>query len=152
MEEIKGICRLLDDVQQGECWIGVNMKMITDGLTPEQALHKIDGRSNCIWQLINHVRYWRLTAVNRLKGSGEPPGFPDMLLPSQHHKEEWEKTLREFDEAYHVLRTAILQLKGEDLVKLTPRGDQTFYQLLHGVIEHDCYHMGQMMMIKKYAN
>jgi len=60
--------------------------------------------------------------------------------------------LQEFDESYKVLRAAILELKDEDLVKLTPRGDQTFYQLLHGIIELDCYHMGQMMLIKKYAN
>ena len=67
MGEINKIVRLLDDLQKGECWIGVNMQDVLNNLTTAQALAKIDGRSNCIWQLLNHVRHWRLRVVNRLQ-------------------------------------------------------------------------------------
>jgi len=151
MGEINRIVRLLDDLQKGECWIGVNMEDVLSNLGAAQALSKIDGRSNCIWQLLNHVRYWRLRVVNRLRGSDEPPGFPDMLLPSHQGQAEWEKTIADFNASYETLRMAILSVKEENLEKPSPKADQTYYQLLHGVVEHDCYHMGQMLMIKKYA-
>jgi uncharacterized damage-inducible protein DinB len=128
------------------------MQNVLDGLEPPQALKRIDGKSNCVWQLLNHIRYWRMTVVNRIKGSAEPPGFPDMMLPSDHSDASLGKTLNEFRASYEILRKAIAGLNESDLERLTPRGDQTLYQLLHGVIEHDCYHMGQMMIIKKYAS
>jgi hypothetical protein len=43
------------------------MQDVLNNLTTAQALAKIDGRSNCIWQLLNHVRHWRLRVVNRLQ-------------------------------------------------------------------------------------
>jgi len=151
MGEINRMVRLLDDLQQGECWIGVNMQDVLGDLSAEQALVRIDGRSNCIWQLVNHIRYWRLRVVNRLKGRDEPPGFPDMLLPSHQGPAEWKKTIAEFNASYNELRTAISALKEEDIDKPSVKAGQTIYQLLHGIIEHDCYHMGQMLMIRKYA-
>jgi uncharacterized damage-inducible protein DinB len=74
-----------------------------------------------------------------------------MLLPSHQSQAEWEKTIADFNASYETLRTAILSFKEEDLEKPSPKADQTYYQLLHGVVEHDCYHMGQMLMIKKYT-
>ena len=52
---------------------------------------------------------------------------------------------------YHSLRNAIHNIKEENLDKPSPKKSQTFYELMMGCLQHDTYHMGQIMLLKKYS-
>ena len=147
--EINRIVKLFEDLQHGDCWIGNNFKETLHGITAAKAAATNPAGGNSIWQLTNHIIYWRTTVVNRLTGSDNPPPFKDFLLPGELSDAGWKQTLHDFEAAYHLLRTALHTVKDEQLDKPTVRNNQTFYQLIMGCLQHDAYHLGQMMLLKK---
>ncbi len=147
--EINRIVKLFADLQHGDCWIGNNFKEVLHGVDFKKAIENISGNTNSIWQLVAHITYWRTTVVNRLTGTDNPPPFLDFLLPNDPSEENWRQALHDFEAAYHLLRNAIHSFHEENLQKPSPRKDQTFYELIMGCLQHDAYHLGQMMLLKK---
>ncbi len=147
--EINRIVKLFEALQHGDCWIGNNFKETLHGVDAAMAADAISVDTNSIWQLTAHIIYWRCTVVNRLSGNDNPPPFKDFLLPGELNDSSWKQTLQDFESAYHSLRTAIHKLKDDQLDKPSPKEGQTFYQLIMGCLQHDAYHLGQMMLMKK---
>lgn len=147
--EINRIVKLFEALQHGDCWVGTNFKETLHGVDAAAAAKTIVDGGNSIWLLVAHIIYWRSTVVNRLTGSDNPPPFKDFLLPNELNEEQWKQTLHDFEAAYHSLRTALHAVKDEQLDKPSPRAGQSFYQLIMGCLQHDAYHMGQMVLLKK---
>jgi DinB superfamily len=147
--EINRIVKLFTDLQHGNCWIGTNFKETLHGVDAAMAADTILVNSNNIWQLTTHIIYWRTTVVNRLTGSNNPPPFKDFLMPAEFSEANWRQTLLDFEAVYHVLRSAIHKINEEQLDKPSPKEGQTFYELIMGCLQHDAYHLGQMMLLKK---
>ncbi len=147
--EINRIVKLYADLQHGDCWIGINFKEALANIDTIKAIavHHING--NCIWQLVNHITYWRTVTVTRLGGSLQYPPFSDFMLPEALTEDNWKQTLLDFETAYHQLRSAILHFNPEHLQQPSPKKEQTYYDLLMGCLQHDAYHLGQMMLLKK---
>ena len=147
--EINRILKLFAELQHGECWVDNNFKKVLHGVDSKKAMLTISGKTNSIWQLVAHIIYWRTTVVNRLTGTNNPPPFSDFLLPDDPNEENWRQSLLDFEAAYHLLRNAIHHFNEENLYKPSPKKDQTFYELIMGCLQHDAYHMGQMVLLKK---
>jgi len=147
--EINRILKLFADLQHGDCWIGINFKEAFHGVDAQKAAAAIPGKTNSIWQLTAHLIYWRSTVVNRLTGSSNPPPFPDFLLPDEMNDESWRQTLHDFEAAYHSLRNAIHNFREDHLDHPSPKEGQTYYQLMLGCLQHDAYHLGQIVLLKK---
>lgn len=147
--EINRIVKLFADLQHGESWVGTNFKITLHGVDSAKASKFFSGHSNSIWQLISHITYWRTRVVFRLTGSDNPPPFADFLLPNDLTEINWKQTQLDFESAYHLLRNAIHYFKEENLDKPSPKEGQTFYQVIMGCLQHDAYHLGQMVLLKK---
>lgn len=147
--EINRILKLFADLQHGDCWIGTNYKEVLHDVNAEKAMQKVEGYANSTWMLVAHITYWRTAVVNRLTGSTNPPPFADFLLPEICNEENWRQALHDFEAAYHLLRNAIHHFNEENLDKPSPRKGQTFYELIMGCLQHDAYHLGQIMLLKK---
>lgn len=148
--EINRILKLFSDLQHGDCWIGNNFKETLHGVDAAKAAKTINREGNSIWMLVSHLVYWRTTVVNRLTGSDNPPPFKDFSLPDELNEANWKQTLHDFEAAYHLLRNAIHHFHEENLYKPSPKKEQTYYDLIMGCLQHDAYHLGQIMILKKY--
>lgn len=149
MTEINRIVKLFTDLQHGDCWIGINFKEALQDVDAALAQKSLGNDTNSIWLLVFHLVYWRTTVINRLNGSIDPPPFKDMSLPDILDEANWKQTLLDFENTYHQLRSTISHFKEEHLHKPSPKPEQTFYQLMMGCLEHDAYHLGQIVMVKK---
>lgn len=149
MAEINRIAKLFADLQHGDCWIGINFKEALYGVDAALAAKTISSHTNSIWQLVFHLTYWRTSVINRLNGSIDPPPFKDFALPDELNDANWKQTLQDFENVYHQLRSTILHFKAGNLDNPSPRPEQTFYQLIMGCLQHDAYHLGQVVLIKK---
>ena len=143
---------LLDGLQNGNYWVGMNMDDILKSIEPAQALRKLDGNSNCIWQLVNHIIYWRSTVVLRLQGVKDPLPYPDFSLPGNKSAASWKQTMNELQQSYKTLRAAINDFPENRFMEIVPAQEYPFYELIHGVIQHDGYHLGQIVLLSKYAH
>lgn len=149
MAQMNRIAKLFADLQHGDCWIGTNFKEALYGVGAALATKHISQHSNNIWQLVFHLTYWRTSVINRINGSLEPPPFKDFALPDDLNEENWKQALLDFENAYHQLRGAMLHFKEENLGRPSPKPGQTYYELIMGCLQHDAYHLGQIMLLKK---
>ena len=147
--EINRIVKLFADLQHGDCWVGTNFKETLHGVDHVTASKHMPSGGNSIWQLIAHITYWRTRVVNRITGSDNPPPFADFLLPDVLSDINWRQTMLDFESAYHLLRNAIHYFKEENLDKPSPKEGQSYYQVILGCLQHDAYHLGQIVLLKK---
>ncbi len=149
MNEINRIVKLFTDMHHGDCWVGVNFKTALQGLNAETAGKVNIENSNSIWMLIGHVIYWRTAVVNRLNGTLDAPTFHDFALPEAFTDENWKQLLKDFESTYHLLTNAIKHFNEKKLYDPSPVKEQTYYDLMMGCLQHDAYHLGQLMLLKK---
>lgn len=148
---INRIVKQFEAMQHGDCWIGSNFKELLHGVDDAQAMKRMHDNSNSIWMLVAHITYWRTLVVNRLTGSDNPPPFLDFRLPDEANAESWHQALQDFEAAYHLLRNALHHFNENYLDKPSVKPEQTNYELILGCLQHDAYHLGQMMLLKKSA-
>jgi uncharacterized damage-inducible protein DinB len=149
MSELQKIIQLFDELQNGDCWIGLNMQQVLSGVDARLAANKPSLNHNSIWQLVNHLVYWRRTVAGRVTGVKTVHTVPDMYLPEDLSEANWQDTLQQFEAAYQEFRKTITEMDESNLNTPSPKKGQTYYQLLMGSLQHDCYHMGQMVVLKK---
>ena len=147
--EVNRILKLLLDLQHGDSWIGTNFKEAYHGVNAKIAAGYIQPGTNSIWGLTAHIIYWRSIVVKRLSGSNDLIPYPDFHLPKEMTPEKWKQTMIDFEATYHRLKNSIHLLKDEQLDLPSPKEGQTYYQLIQGCLQHDAYHLGQIVLIKK---
>jgi uncharacterized damage-inducible protein DinB len=147
MEETKQIVSLLRRAFEKNAWYGPSLKEVLSGVSGDDATQRI-GDSHSIIELVNHIISWKIFVIEKLKGNtdykvDELSNFPRI--------DDWDSTLKNLDSVQAQLLAAISELNTERLEEKVPHeGYQyTFYALLHGIIHHDIYHIGQISLIKK---
>lgn len=149
MNESEKIAALFEAFYDGECWIGLNFKQAIKGVDEMLAAKKKEAFVNSIWQLVNHIIYWRKTVIIRLQGVLDNPPMSDFYQPEKTDHLSWKETLLQFQEVQNELAKTIRAFPPTQLDKASPKRAQTYYQLLIGCLQHDGYHMGQIILLKK---
>lgn len=151
MKETERIADQLTRSIEGNAWHGLSVMELLNNVSHAQAAAKpIDAHS--IWEIINHLIAWMNAAEKRLNNQKADLTDEEDWPPVTNISEaSWKKTLDELNNSFKDLRKKILLFNDSDLEKKAPAGDgQTFYILLHGIVQHNLYHAGQIAIIKKY--
>ena len=152
--------RLIDQFQRahdGDPWHGSPITAILEGVTAEQAAKRPPNGAHSIWELVLHATGWRNEVARRAKG--EPAGAPaagDYPAVGDPTPERWKAALAAFDDSHRNLVAVARGMTDEQMWKPTndPRNRPlgtgvTYYELLHGIVQHDAYHAGQIAILKK---
>lgn len=152
--------RLVDQCKRahdGDPWHGSPLKAHLDGVTAEQAARRPPGGAHSIWELVLHVTGWRNEVARRATGqpAGEPADgdWPDAGDPTAAR---WHAALAALDASHQHLVSVIARLPDATMLQPTndPRNRElgtgvSYYELLHGIVQHDAYHSGQIAIVKK---
>jgi hypothetical protein len=67
--------------------------------------------------------------------------------------QDWRATVEQLDKSQEALAAAIEAFDPGNLSQQVPWTDEpmTYYAVIHGIIHHDLYHAGQIVLIKKSA-
>lgn len=147
--ELARIADQLRRAMRGEAWHGPSLRELLEGVTAAQAAaHPVPG-AHSIGEIVLHVAAWRDAVRLRLAGK-------EMRLADE---QDW-PVLAAGDDAWSQAR-AVLERSTEMLVDALSReadanldepilpGFPTRYVTLHGVVQHDLYHAGQIALLKK---
>lgn len=146
--EARRIADELRRAQEGEAWHGPSAREVLTGLTAEQAAARPIPGAHSIWELVLHLTAWRGEALRRIQGAA--PGAPpegDWPPVRDTGDAAWAAALRALGEANRALVAAVQRLPDSRLDD--PIGRASAYVLLHGVAQHDAYHLGQVSLLKK---
>jgi uncharacterized damage-inducible protein DinB len=146
-KEIERIARLLEKTFEKQPWYGSSVMEILKNIEPKIVDQKI-GQTDSINELVMHMISWRLFATRRLLGDDEFQVTDEINFPKPG---AWDETLIKLQSSQAALVVAATNFPEEKLGELCASKEMkyTYYTLLHGIIQHDVYHLGQIALLKK---
>jgi uncharacterized damage-inducible protein DinB len=140
-----------DACHQGEAWHGTPVRAVLTGVTAGMAIKRVVPSVHTIWELVLHMTVWRRVVVRRIGGEPVVHLTPQEDWPRREDETEgaWQSVLAELDDSQKRLVAAIGAMPGSQLDERVPGHDYDFYVMLHGIVQHDIYHAGQIALVKK---
>jgi uncharacterized damage-inducible protein DinB len=155
MSEIERIADELRRDQQADPWHGPSARQVLDGVTAVAAAARPIPGAHSIWELALHIIAWRGEVARRVEG-GEPaePAEGDWPAVTDTSDAAWAATRARVEASYDRLVAALRRLpegRLDEPVSRTrdPGSGVTYYVTLHGVSQHDAYHLGQVSLLKR---
>ncbi len=153
--EIQNVIDACKETYAGDPWFGRSAKKILSEITAEESLQKPNGQHS-ILELLYHMINWREFTISRLqpeKGKNSDYfGKNDWVDLDHNDKTLWKSGLKHLEKTQKELLKLIELLEEEKLTKIVPERKYDFSYLLHGVVQHDIYHIGQIAYAKKMLN
>ena len=146
--EIQRITNTLKHTFEKNAWHGPAVLEVLEGVD-EPTAHKKIGSSHSILQLVAHMTGWRNYVTEKLRGNAafelsDEQNFPEV--------KSWSTALVRLKESQASLLEALANTPEEKLNEKVPGREFKFYVMLHGIIHHDIYHIGQIQLIKKFVS
>lgn len=148
-KEIESIISLLKRTYEKNAWHGPSVQEVLRSLTVEHAFIRLNNTHSII-ELVAHMTSWRNYVIKRLQGEENFEVANEDNFPNET---DWLKALRDLDASQMLLLASLENFPEAKLHDTVPRADNqsSYYTLVHGIIHHDLYHTGQIMLIKKAA-
>jgi uncharacterized damage-inducible protein DinB len=152
MSEIERIEDQLKMAFEGGAWHGPGVLATLEGVTAKQAAaHPVVG-AHSIWELVVHIGAWEGACRRRLTGDRAELSTEEDWPPIAETTEaDWAITKAALIEGHHKLRESIALITDARLDEPILPGMRSVYITIHGVIQHDLYHAGQIAILKKAA-
>ena len=153
MDLPKQIATHFRQIHFGGNWTSVNLKETLAGIDWQQATTKIHS-FNTIAALVYHTNYYVSEVLKVLKGA--PLNAHDKFsfdCPPINSAEDWNKLLNKTWADAEDFAILIEELPEEKLWEIfTDQKYGNYYRNIHGIIEHTHYHLGQIVLIKKWLS
>jgi uncharacterized damage-inducible protein DinB len=150
--EIERIHSMFRSSFSGDAWHGDSVMKIVDEITAEQAAaYPIPG-AHSIWELVQHMAVWEDVVRRRLGGETVLP-TPEEDWPAVRSTDAaaWKKVVETLKSNHAALERMVAEMMDDRLDEIIPAQNYNAYVMLHGIIQHDLYHAGQIALLKKAA-
>jgi uncharacterized damage-inducible protein DinB len=150
MTELTNIIALLKSAFEKNAWHGPSVKEAIKNITQEQAVQKLNNTHSII-ELTGHITVWRRYVIGKLTGDVNFTVTDELNFPAETN---WKTIIKDLTDSQSELLLAIEKFPEEKLYDHVPLTEYvyTYHTLLHGIIHHDIYHAGQIMVIRKLFN
>ncbi|HKH43429.1 MAG TPA: DinB family protein [Thermoanaerobaculia bacterium] len=107
--------------------------------------------AHSIWELVQHMTVWLETVRRRLEENRaiEPAPEVNWALVPDPSEEAWRRTVERHRRAAEDLRRLTTSLQDSRLEQGVAGKDYDAYVMLHGIVQHELYHAGQIALLKK---
>lgn len=150
MSEINRILDQMDRAMNGEAWHGPHLEELLKDVSAQQAsAHPVAG-AHSIWELVNHIGAWNSILAQRSAGHvvAVTPA-QDWPPVADASASAWNQALEHMRASRAQLRSSVQKLTDVRLEDTAPGKDHSIYVMLHGGVQHDLYHAGQIAILKK---
>lgn len=150
MSESKRVSNLYQSIYNGNPWLEVTLASTLKDVTAEQAYRKINPNLNTIWEIVNHLIQWRRNILRRVQGETVVTPEHNYFVPVLDSSEAaWEQSLQSLAKSQELWTVFFNDFNDADFDKIDPNNNHNFYEDIHGIIQHDVYHLGQIVILKK---
>ena len=150
--ELPYIIEQLEDMYQGDPWFGRNAKALLSEVDESIAFAKPNNQHS-ILELIWHMINWREFAISRLTKENKQNVHyyenNDWRELDHNDKSLWNRAIIHFHEIHAELIKSVEALSEDILNKVVDGRKYTYRKLLHGILQHDIYHLGQIAYLVK---
>jgi len=149
--ESERIARLLEKTFDKQPWYGSSVIDILKQVDPSIANKRV-GKAHTIIELVLHMTTWRTYVIKKLSGDNDFKVTDELNFPKPSTlPDAWARAVKSLEENQLEMLAAIKKFPEEKLGELVPAASHkyTWYTLLHGIIDHDIYHVGQIAILQK---
>ncbi len=151
------ITRQVAQIQDGDPWYGPSIARVLEGVGHEAAAARPIAGAHSIWEIVLHMRSWVDEVSRRLEtGVAREPEAGDWPEPPAPTAARWRQARSGLADAHARLQRRLGDLPADRLGAMV--GDQrnpalgtgvTCHAMLHGLLQHDAYHLGQISLLRK---
>jgi hypothetical protein len=154
VSEIARITRLLEQTFEGEPYHGPSLLGALEHVTAEVAATRPRWSAHSIWDLVAHLNAELGHAHAVIKGTAGPWVEGETTWPAITDGSEaaWNEALQGLKEANRRLVYAVKHLDDAILDQKPIRVRGPFYLMLHGTMQHNVYHTGQISLLAGQMN
>lgn len=151
MSEIARIARLLEQTFEGKPYYGLSVLGALAPVTADLAIRKPHGSVHSIWALVTHLTAELKYARTVIEGTAGPWIAGQTTWPPITDTSEtaWQQTIQDLQQANRGLVRAVEQLDDAMLDQNPIRVQGPFYVMLHGTLQHNVYHAGQISLLTR---
>jgi uncharacterized damage-inducible protein DinB len=155
MSEASRIADQLRRAFDGGAWHGDSVFEILKAVTAAQAAARPIKGAHSIWELVLHIAAWDGAVLRRLDGVAVAvrlSGAKNFPPVTDAGEAAWRAALDRVRRVHEELVAAVAALPDSRLDDMVPGkkgAHYTFYYMLHGVVQHELYHAGQIALLKK---
>ena len=154
-ELVTAIIDQMEQIHQGNGWIGVNFKKKVNNLSDTEFFHQVKGMHS-IAEIVSHLTIWRLETILKIntgKGSitdDDPSNWKRNMVLKQLGKEEI--LLKHHESLLKLLK--LLKQKNDGFLNemyydTDFQSNYPYSFLVQGMLHHDIYHLGQIGLLTK---
>ena len=134
----------------GNAWHGPALLELLEDVSASMAAAKPLPDVHSIWELVLHIAVWDGAALRRLAGEKcQPKGTANFPLAMKPTEVAWRKAVADAKRTHDRLVKTVAALPESRLRDRVPGKKYDFYFMLHGVVQHELYHAGQIAILKK---
>jgi uncharacterized damage-inducible protein DinB len=143
------LIKLFKDHFNGEPWLDINIIDTLKSINAQQAAFK-NGDTNSIWQIVQHMIQWRNANLQRVQGIITPaPDNNFVQAITDVSDAAWQATQQALEESQKAILKFLMSTDEQILNKVYDPNGFTNYAHLQGLQQHDAYHLGQIVLLKK---
>ncbi len=154
---INDIIEQLQEIQNGKIWIGSSFESKLNTVNDALVFVRPIADMHSIAEIISHLTLWRNEALLKIKtgkGSKTDDCEENWLTNETLKAKGWTRIKSEYDNTLTQL-IALLKEKDDTFLKeeyydTDFKGNYQYRFLLHGMLHHDIYHLGQLGLVIKY--
>ncbi len=146
MSEIERITRLLKQTFEGKPYYGPSVLGALENVTAEVAAQKPLWSAHTIWDIVAHLTAELIYAREVVETIAGPYGdtWPAITNTSE---EAWEQAISDLKKANRALVRVVKKLDDDVLDQKPVRVRGPYYIMLHGTMQHNIYHAGQISLL-----
>jgi hypothetical protein len=150
MGEITRIADLMEGAFEGEPYYGPSVLGALEGVNAEVAARRPGWSAHSIWDLVAHLTAELDYARAVIKGAAGPWVEGETTWPAIVDTSDaaWRKAIADLMRANRGLVRAVRQLDDAILDQKPVRVRGPFYLMLHGTLQHNIYHAGQISLLR----
>lgn len=148
--------RIADQLRRafdGEAWHGDSLFEILKDVSAKQAAARPVANAHSIWELVLHIAAWDGAVLRRVGGGAvELADAENFQRVTDESEAAWRKALEEVRRVHQELIDVVAKMPDSSLDEMVPGKEgahYNFYYMLHGVVQHELYHAGQIALLKK---
>ena len=143
--EVQKLGDILRHTFEKSAWHGLAVMEVLNSID-EDIVYKKFNANHSIIELVAHMTAWRVFVTERLVGNINFDVNEEMNFPQIR---SWQTAVDELVASQKKLLAALEKFSDDRLGEVVPNRSYKFFTMLHGIVHHDLYHLGQIVFIKK---
>lgn len=151
MSQAETLADLLERAFRGGAWHGPAVAEALAGVDAATAAARPIEGAHSIWEIVHHLTAWNEVPLRRLDGERlqNLPAERDFPPVTDVSADAWRSALAALEDAHAALHARVLDLADGQLDDPVAGSDPTVRGMLLGVLQHNAYHAGQIVLLRK---